>query len=1322
MKYLLLGLTIASGLSVHAQTKKGERLVKEGRFQDALKPLKKAFEGDNDDRKAGVLLMESYYTLQRYQEALDVAELMNAEASIDENETILFTDVLIANNDFSRAYINLARALGEGGVNVQGYKWLNKTANLLQWDTIVSENEVTDVSGLNTVYNEYAPSVMEEGLMYIGDQFTVQTLYPTAFTNQSLHLLFTSKELSQDNYVKPKLFLRDRDYYFHDGPIEEVPNEDGLYAITLREIEGLLYDLKMNIYFSELTGKESDIKPFKYNGTSNTGHPTFTKNGTRMYFASDRPGGYGQLDIWYSDWENGGWTNPMNAGPSVNSEKNELYPKVSNDRLFFSSDRRDQGYGGLDLYYISLVGENKFAYNLRAPINSPYDDFAVTFSDSKNGYFSSNRPTGFGGDDIYAMHFQPSNMVLDTVSFALEDSRGKKKLIKIYDYAGNEVIGVDEPNKNKTMVGLLTRELYTIRTDSVFDTSLKLIARDSRGHVVREFESSEPEFNIEFLEQDYYSFAAQDNRDDSELLDLSADLVGEEALNFKELTFEMQDINGEPLNLRVYDSNGQELLGVQDDENVTTLSGIKTREVYMVKTNSLWEEEITLVAKSTNGEVVKEFTSSSSSFEIEFLEQDYYRVLKQENEDNSHLLAISDQRNNASTQVIDPLNLIMKDRQGKALNIRLFDDEGNELNPSHDAYGKTVEGIIPGVKYKVRTDSTWSNQINLTAYDQQGEKVEEFVSTQSEFTIEFLKQEEYDLNKQENEDEGELFDLVADYGGTIIKDTLTFQATDSSGKTLNMSLFDSKGKEIFGFDDSKVATGLDAKEVYTARVDESFNEEVKLVAYTESGEKLKEINANKSSFRFQFIEQEDYSLEQESNQDNNLLFDLNGVVSSDQFEDFSQVAVVLKDENGDELNEINTDHEGNFEFKNLSTEKEYYLSMLGLTGAGEIDVVGETGAPLETLKSASGGNSFAYTRSRPEAAWMMTTSVELPMVFAIVPTAEIPETETPDLYALGDSLVRACQVDEDGFIKLGSLITGHAYELRFNRSTFNPLDRLVILDGYGDTTQTVRPDENAAFVFELMPPSAKLTKDEPELVQINEVDNSRERVTIIPAKESEPAESENEREIKMNLFGNASGLSQGDPIVVYDSNKELLLETFALSNGSFAINQIEVDSIFYIDANSAAKIKLTSAFHGFDREGVKQANGWWKFDFTKVEEMEKVVTLANVYYRFDSYTLSPESKEALNELYSYLVQNPSQKIKVLSHTDCRGPRAYNEMLSNNRAREVVRYLIRRGIDENRLAYEGRGESQPVNDCKDGVWCPNSKHAANRRTEFVLVKN
>jgi len=78
------------------------------------------------------------------------------------------------------------------------------------------------------------------------------------------------------------------------------------------------------------------------------------------------------------------------------------------------------------------------------------------------------------------------------------------------------------------------------------------------------------------------------------------------------------------------------------------------------------------------------------------------------------------------------------------------------------------------------------------------------------------------------------------------------------------------------------------------------------------------------------------------------------------------------------------------------------------------------------------------------------------------------------------------------------------------------------------------------------------------------------------------------------------------------------------------------------------------------------------------------------------------------------------KGELASHTDSRGTFKYNEVLSDNRAKSAMEYLIKRGIDSNRLTYKGYGEYQLKNECADGVECNEVQHQRNRRTEFRIT--
>ncbi|MBK7940159.1 MAG: OmpA family protein [Lewinellaceae bacterium] len=133
-------------------------------------------------------------------------------------------------------------------------------------------------------------------------------------------------------------------------------------------------------------------------------HPSLSADGSKLFFASDMPGGYGGFDLYYVDRNNGAWGQPVNLGPVVNTAKQEIFPFISpSGALFFTSNGRSNTLGGLDIYYVNEPLNNpEEVVNLGDQINSDADDMAFILDDSgKKGFFSSNRARGAGKDDIY---------------------------------------------------------------------------------------------------------------------------------------------------------------------------------------------------------------------------------------------------------------------------------------------------------------------------------------------------------------------------------------------------------------------------------------------------------------------------------------------------------------------------------------------------------------------------------------------------------------------------------------------------------------------------------------------------------------------------------------------------------------------------------------------------------------------------------------------------------------------------------------------------------------------------------------------------------
>jgi outer membrane protein OmpA-like peptidoglycan-associated protein len=131
-------------------------------------------------------------------------------------------------------------------------------------------------------------------------------------------------------------------------------------------------------------------------------------------------------------------------------------------------------------------------------------------------------------------------------------------------------------------------------------------------------------------------------------------------------------------------------------------------------------------------------------------------------------------------------------------------------------------------------------------------------------------------------------------------------------------------------------------------------------------------------------------------------------------------------------------------------------------------------------------------------------------------------------------------------------------------------------------------------------------------------------------------------------------------------------------------------------------------------------------ELKEIIDVEKVVigqkfTLENIFYDFDKWDILPESEIELDKLVKVMNDNPSWKVELGSHTDCRGSDPYNEVLSQKRSDSAVDYIISAGIFEDRIIAKGYGETMLVNHCDDGVSCSAAEHRANRRTEFKILE-
>jgi outer membrane protein OmpA-like peptidoglycan-associated protein len=117
--------------------------------------------------------------------------------------------------------------------------------------------------------------------------------------------------------------------------------------------------------------------------------------------------------------------------------------------------------------------------------------------------------------------------------------------------------------------------------------------------------------------------------------------------------------------------------------------------------------------------------------------------------------------------------------------------------------------------------------------------------------------------------------------------------------------------------------------------------------------------------------------------------------------------------------------------------------------------------------------------------------------------------------------------------------------------------------------------------------------------------------------------------------------------------------------------------------------------------------------------VDQVVRLDDIFYDFNKADIRPDAALELDKLVATLMENPTVKIELSSHTDCRGKDAYNLSLSQRRAKSAVDYIISKGIGKDRVVSKGYGKSKPSEDCKCED-CTEEQHQKNRRTEFKVL--
>lgn len=235
-----------------------------------------------------------------------------------------------------------------------------------------------------------------------------------AWNNMRFLNIFYSELDSLFQMQNVRMLSRKVNTRFHEGPL--CFSADGKTVYYTRnninkgknrrdekKIQNLkLYKASVSDEFKWYNEEEMSFNSKEYS----VGHPTLSKDGKKLYFASDMPGGIGGVDIYSVElFEDGKYGEPMNLGTAINTEGDEMFPWINSENQLFFSSNGHVGLGGLDVFVALPKGENTFSkiINVGYPINSNKDDFSFSIHPNNiNGFVSSNREEGVGDDEIYS--------------------------------------------------------------------------------------------------------------------------------------------------------------------------------------------------------------------------------------------------------------------------------------------------------------------------------------------------------------------------------------------------------------------------------------------------------------------------------------------------------------------------------------------------------------------------------------------------------------------------------------------------------------------------------------------------------------------------------------------------------------------------------------------------------------------------------------------------------------------------------------------------------------------------------------------------------
>ncbi|WP_205503525.1 OmpA family protein [Rufibacter psychrotolerans] len=456
---LLSFLAGSMALSGCQTTRKADRLFQNYDYALAIEEYQEAFAKKDPDLQGAQRLAEAYRLTGRTQEAEQWYAKVVAMPEAEPINLYHYAEALRSNGKYFEAktqYQNYAMKVpAEAAMANAKAQACDAALKLMEEPPSAI---VVNETAINSGNADFSPTVYDSGILFTSDRGSgsgkVAETGTYGWTGRPYLQMLYAQRNQDSTWQMPTPASAALNSAYHDGPAVLDSAGTTLYFTRTKMVEKAQrnpnvdptswvkrplsndYINRLEIYSARRNGATwAEVEPFTHNKVEeySVGHPAISPDGKTLYFVSDMPGGYGATDIYYAErQEDGSWGKPVNAGNTINTAGKEMFPAFDQaGTLYFSSDMHP-GFGGLDVF---KAKGSRSAWtkpeNLRAPVNSPKDDFGMVFmrgaSNAQVGYLSSNRDSPNGTDDIYSFKLL-SNAVLFVTTLERVPVKGKRSI------------------------------------------------------------------------------------------------------------------------------------------------------------------------------------------------------------------------------------------------------------------------------------------------------------------------------------------------------------------------------------------------------------------------------------------------------------------------------------------------------------------------------------------------------------------------------------------------------------------------------------------------------------------------------------------------------------------------------------------------------------------------------------------------------------------------------------------------------------------------------------------------------------------------------